>query len=539
MSFLKSKEVELVEITNGIRILANRLRDDNLYGEDGTYIYKFEDGVWNQICSLKNVKLIVPTGTNEVLASCGSKGLFKSVGWGTPSITWIRKLYEEGSDFLSWGLDSNGAIAIATHYRATDYTKSRYTWLSTDSGDTWTVVHDLGENTHVHMHLAHIDQFNKNRLWISYHEVEKEDKIKAIKYSDDLGSTWTLLTDEWQPTTAVATPNGMVFGTDDGPGGLLHVPNKKDPEDLQIHLACPFPVEKSAYAWVFAIYAEYNEKMGAAVTTFISQVDGTPAGVYVSDGITGRELVRSTPQLNAKGYREFCFYDNHVLINASLDGVDYIMSIEDPIRGEDPMSLQDTGKILGGRIDNGDNFTSIAVGNDSLAGPSKDCISIGVGSRSGTSGEGGPGCIALGSNTSAQNMGAIAVGLNADAKFGSICIGYSSDSATVDVSIGRNASCNGSSLAVGQDAYSDNSAVSLGRLAKANALRSIAIGREAVSNHTDSIVVGYNTVSEFTNTFSVGQRDISLGKRIIMTTDDNRRVALKIDSNNNLYVEDL
>lgn len=539
MSFLKSKEIELVEITNGIRILANRLRDDNLYGEDGVFVYKLVDGQWVQISSLENVKLIVPTGNGEVLAACGSKGLFKSVGWGTPSVTWVRKLYEEGSDFLSWGLDSNGAIAIATHYRATDYTKSRYTWLSTDSGETWNVIHDLGVNSDVHMHLAHIDQFNKNRLWISYHQVEVENKIKAIKYSDDLGATWNLLTDKWQPTTAVATPNGMVFGTDDGPGGLLHVPNKKNSEDLTIHLACPFPVEKSAYAWVFAIYAEYNEKIGAAITTFISQVDGTPAGVFVSDGITGRELIRSTPQPNADGYREFCFHDNHVLINTTLNGVDYIMSIEEPLRGEDPIQLQDTGKILGGRIQADDNFTSISVGNDSLSGPSKDCIAIGVGARSGTSGEGSPGCVALGSNTSAQNMGAVAIGLNADAKFGSICIGHSSESATVDVSIGRNATCNGSSLAVGQDASSGNSAVSLGRLAKANGLRSVAIGREAVSNHMDSIVVGYNTVSEYNNTFSVGHRDILLGKRLIMTTDDNRRVALRIDSSNNIYIENL
>lgn len=539
MSFLKSKEVELLHLTNGIKILANRLKDGNVYGEDGVNIYRLDNGVWNQITNLEKVKLLVPTGTNEVLAVCGSLGLFKSVGWGTGSVTWIRKLYEEGSDFLSWGLDSVGGLAIATHYRATDYTKSRYTWLSTDNGDTWTVVHDLGVNSDVHMHLAHIDQYNNNRLWISYHQVEVANKIKAIKYSDDLGATWNLLTDEWQPTTAVATPNGMVFGTDDGPGGILHVPNKTNAEDLSIHLACPFPVERSPYAWVFAIYAEYNEQIGAAVTTFISQVDGTPAGVFVSDGITGRELLRSTPQLNTYGFREFCFHDGHVLINASLDGIDYIMSIEEPVRGEDPIGIHDTGRILGGRLQDQDNFTSIAVGLDSLAGPSKDCISVGVGSRAGTTNNSGPGCVALGSKAVAEKMGAVAIGLEAEAHFGSVCIGHTSKSSTVDISIGRNATCNGHSLSVGHDSQAATSSVALGRLAKSTGYRSVALGRDAVCTHTNSVSIGYATTSEYINTVSVGDRDILLGKRLIMTTDDDRHVALRIDSSNNIYIENL
>lgn len=489
MAFLKSTEIIHTPLTNNIKLVASRLRDGKIYGTNGVNLYEQVTNGWSFICPLKTPLLLVKAGDGEVLVSCDGNGLYKSSGWGTPALSWNLKLFHEGSNFLSWGLDSEGHLALATHYRATDYTKSRYTWLSCDCGDSWKVVHDLGENTNIHMHLAHIDQFNGNRLWISYHDDQPVDKLRAIKYSDDLGDTWHLLSDEWNPTTAVATPNGMVFGTDHGPGGVLHVRNKANPQDMTVNLSCPFPVEKSGFAWCFSVYADYDSISGAAVLSFISQVNNTPAAMFSSDGITCRELLRTSPQPNASGFREFCFHEGQVLINSEIDSVKTIMSIESPIYGEDSIYTHDTGRILGGIVQGGNKFTNTSVGVDSVAGPSKDCISIGMESRAGSNNDGSPGCISVGVRANSENTGSVAIGVDSQAKVGSVAIGRQVSTRTVDVCIGALASCDGSGVSIGYNAKSLSSGVAIGRNTYSG-VNSIAIGRDSIAAKINSVSFG-------------------------------------------------
>jgi hypothetical protein len=500
-------------LVDGVNVIASRLRDGALYGQaSGTLYRSLDEGIsWTAAAAVGPVVLLVPAGDGEVLAACSGSGIRKSSGWGSNPLTatWSTVLVSADSDFLSWGLDTDSqGTCVATHYRSTDYTKSRYIWLSENSGNTWDIIFDLDDYHsaesspgHHHLHCVALDPWADNRIWASWHGLPSEGGTggKAIMYSDNNGVDWHIVSDEWQPTTAVATPFGMVFGTDDGPGGILHCERTEDPDDMTVYLATPFPVEQTFAAWVFAVYSEYDERDGIAYISFISQVDDTPAGIFASDGRHASELYRTEPQDSGDGFREFAILEDSILWRTRIKDSGgtptvYTTRTHKARRGPSNPSEFDTGRILGGIISfNGSTpFRSTAIGVLAHAGPSTDSIAIGYKSRAGHANDGSPRAIAIGVGASAPNAGSIAIGYQASGPFGSLAIGDNAVCGTNDVAMGRNTITGGTAVACGWGALARTGSVAIGRSAAHKAAGSadyVTIGRDSKAG-SNGIAIG-------------------------------------------------
>lgn len=383
--------IEKEPLINNVRIVASRLRDGFVYGNDGIVLYRSSDGAksWEVLSqAFGKVDLLVPAGDGEVLAACDSNGVVKSTGWPTPT-RWTTVLSVPGSAVLSWGLDSDGTgFCVATQYRATDYAQSRFVWKSENAGDQWVVIRDINEvcagevapEQH-HIHFATIDPW-ADRVWISWHpHLSNGGTLQRVEYSDDRGVTWNTLTTDVHPTTCVATPLGMVMGSDDGPGGVFHVPRTENPQDMKLYLAAPLGVERAFTAHCFSVYSEYDEADGVCYVGFISQIDGYPGAAFASDGLRCSELYRTPPQKNGNGLRELAISGGDVLWRATLDDGNFILRMNKAVPGPSSAAAWDTGRVIGGRID-GDTYGSLlrstAIGAQSVAGPGSQCLAVGV-----------------------------------------------------------------------------------------------------------------------------------------------------------------
>lgn len=540
---------EKFRATNDHTIIASRLDDGLLYSRKAgeTFLYSSDNGgqTWTQLSQLVGtVVLLVKAGDGEVLAACASAGVFRSSGWASnpATATWSVVLESSGSDFLSWGLDTNGDVAIATHYSASNYLNSQFVWLSQDNGQNWTVIRDLGTDL-THLHFAAIDEYANNRFWISWHRQTSDGIEKAIEYSDNLGEDWTVLSNQWQPTTAVATRWGMVMGTDDGPGGILHVRRTADPSDMIIELVARFPVESTPFAHVFAVYSQYDIKTDTAYVTFINQVDGAPAGIFASDGRVASEIYRTARQFSVSGqrpgFREFGFQDGKIFIRTTIYNPDTVaidsFIFESPlvIRGDSNPNFFDKGRIFGGRLTGSNPFRSLASGVFAEAGPSTDATAVGFNARAGNANTGSPGATAVGESASAPNAGSTAIGSKASAPSGSTCVGESATAATVDVAVGRTATAGGNAVAIGNSAVARTGSVGIGRNAgpqtpnvssdytaigrdaKAES-RGVAIGRDAKALNIDSVALGNGTETNETNQVAIGDKGLTMGNRSAM-----------------------
>jgi len=225
------KWTELIP-TTGKRIVASRLNDGYIYGRMAAYdiLYRSADGgqTWASYGTslATSVVLLLPAGDGEVII-VGSIKVYKTSGWGTGSITKAEVLAIPTGYVESWGADANGTGKIVVTHYGIPYTLSQYTWLSTDFGATWSVIHDLdaiGRNDQ-HMHFACFDPYQAGRIYINSHD-QGAGSGKFIRYTDNDGGAWadfpnTRIFQEdgtfrnCQPTTCVAIPEGLVLGSDD------------------------------------------------------------------------------------------------------------------------------------------------------------------------------------------------------------------------------------------------------------------------------------------------------------------------------------
>ena len=91
--------------------------------------------------------------------------------------------------------------------------------LSKDGGLNFEVVKQTtgaGGDVNSHWHDVAIDPYH-GFLWAS--EGDGSDN-RGVHFSDDLGETWTTLTDEAQPTCIIPFPHQVVFGRDSGKPGF-------------------------------------------------------------------------------------------------------------------------------------------------------------------------------------------------------------------------------------------------------------------------------------------------------------------------------
>ena len=501
------------------QVVASRLGDGYVYRISGTTLSRTSDGLaWLPVCTAPSTsRLILNAGDGEVLIAAGSSGVHRSTGWGKPSCTFTQVLDSLGADVLSWGMDTNGrGLCVATHYWGSPYNKSRYAWKSTDSGKTWVVIHDIngmhGSDPNAnewHRHFIAIDPWANDRILIGYHGNPAMSQIgKSLEYSDDGGVTWTVLSDQWQPTTCVPTRGGLVMGTDDGPGGILIARRNASGGYDAPYLAARLPTEQTKSAWNFAIYAQRDDFDGTVYTTFISQVTTplTPAAIMASDGISAALIYKSVPMRNTEGYREFGILPSGALMiyAQESDGVaaavsSYFRSPR-PLRGAVDPQWFDDGRVLGGRTIGANPFRGTAGGIRAVAGPGAGASSFGANSRAGSNGEDAPSASAFGENTEAKHAGSAIFGANGSALFGSAVFGEGCVSTKFDVCFGRRSkSTVGWGTAVGFEA-------------EATKGYGVAVGYQCKVNHDNAMAFGKQTTTKRNDAANFGAVDLELEK---------------------------
>lgn len=203
----------------------NALRYSDNDGSTWTYFYGFDRGV--QACRmLDNGELLVSLFP-EPGVHRGS--LWLSDGYPTlgTSATWTRVL-EAGSlanvKFGNeWCIDHHENIVVACEYG--DHGEATRAYLSQDYGVTWTTIFTLPTPTpNAHLHGIAYDRWWK-RIWLCSGDQEH----RSIRYSDDLGQTWKILTQgieslqSYQPVGIRCLPDCILFNSDSPPNGIWRI----------------------------------------------------------------------------------------------------------------------------------------------------------------------------------------------------------------------------------------------------------------------------------------------------------------------------
>lgn len=210
----------------------------NLYGRttSGNLYYSDDHGTTWYFAALPPAGVVKPlrliaTDDSEVLLA-DALGVWKSTNWGTSHlVSWSQVLdvSNESAYMLEFGFDGDGTKFIITHYSSTRQ-DSRYVWISTDQGDSWSIVWDSYTDApnpspaDSHLHGVCYDPWD-DLFYLS----EGHGTYNGIYVSSNDGATWSEVDDgglnqDSAPTVLVATDNGIVFGSDNGYDGVYVLP---------------------------------------------------------------------------------------------------------------------------------------------------------------------------------------------------------------------------------------------------------------------------------------------------------------------------
>lgn len=537
--FLPLTGVEWIENPAWAGILTSRLNDGRLYSIQSARLHYSTDfgESWTPIgpsgvTGGGIANSILPLGDGEALLVTPST-LYKTVGW--PSSAFTTKLVFTNpttSTFLTWGVDTapSSGLAVATAYQAGDmagFQQSRYVWLSQDNGEAWSVIRDLdavGENDQ-HIHFAVFDPWQDNRIYIGHHNYDNvTGSGKVIEYSDDRGATWTPLDISLtvgevaivaQPTTAVATPGGIVFGSDDSVTGLFVLRRG----NTKLEYMAEGPAEDfNSTVRSFARHSQIDPETGVVYTCFILQSQGGHGFIMASDWRSGSVVYDDGTYANISsalpGFYHFAFVPQGIVARAlrpstANPAVDtwWIMRAKRAERGSRRF---DSGKLEGGSVGAG-NVRNTAGGYGSIANGGRSAA-YGYKAKAGRSGNNlnaafGPGAdatedraAALGGDSKA-GVQATAVGSGAIAGTQAVAIGNNAGQEGVHtrlVVVGHEAKARGQSVAIGAGALADvgTQAVTVGEMSSA-ANFGVAVGKSAAAANT-CVAVGHsaNAVGE-------------------------------------------
>ena len=543
--------------------------DGYLYGSWSASLYRATDvdGPWELVHNFGSgsqpIRLL-PAGDGEMLCSRNVDGMWRSSGWSANPLTatWTKVLDLTGQ-LQPFGVDTDpvsGWAVAQTYIGGGDMSGSDGMWLSTDRGKpgTWALVYNKTARhpdispADSHMHVAAIDPWAgpTPRLWVSLHKTSQDPTVnsapfRVVRYSDDAGASWTTLTDKFQPEAAVATPNGMVFGSDEALMGVYVVHRTADPADMRYELLHAIRVPELLGLPGFAIRGERGAD-GRGYMTFQSTVAGQAGYVVATDlrrastvvtlpPLSGTDMVRAPSVVEYKGKLV-----GHYKHTDPGSGTAFRFLADVPVRGVRPEPNPSVAGVTGGFAAN----MGVAAGKNARSG--KQSVSIGENT-------------ATGEDDLTSNYGqAVAIGYNAKASAGTsqqygVSIGYGTSSGhrgisiggevqTVDgVAIGFRASADVEATTFGRDSKSGHRGVALGTLAKAtgstrsvalghlaestgeagiaigaqssvSGSHSVAVGRTAVASHAFSVALGFQATTTANSQVALGVRHLEIGK---------------------------
>ena len=256
---------------------------------DGGITWEFFNAEYPDIGDIQ----ILKTSDGEVLW-VGTQAIHKSTGWAQePTALSFSLVLTTGTAteyVLPWGVDGDGDKFIVTTYSPTR-ADSHLTWISTDQGDTWTEVFDSdtvsADPSDSHGHAACYDPWDDRFIYCEGHG----DGV-GIYISENDGTDWTkssdanntMGTDGPSPTVAVATPNGVILGSDNGNGGISVIPRgETDPVMLYEWRDADWP-DNALIG--FANQGSYDPISGLTHISYRSNFADVGGWIGVSDGVT-------------------------------------------------------------------------------------------------------------------------------------------------------------------------------------------------------------------------------------------------------------
>ena len=500
--------------------------DGFIWGVDNDVIRQSSDGgqSWltvGQATGIGNIQRILKCDDGELLV-VSTTAAWRSVGWGTESVSWQVILENPTpSYFYPWGISGDGTKFIITHYSGSgvatpDRADSRYTWISTDGGKAFSVKWDTAQifgeeiNELTHIHAVEYDPW-EDRFFIAEGHVS----ATGVYVSYDDGDTWDKVdygvsfnegyTPGNSPTVIKATDHGIVFGTDDPTNGLLVMPRGSNTIDRVYSRMGVSNTTLFGYAHMGA----RDPRTGMVYTVWeMNQVSAGDLGAQImaSDGLVGGDVWEDTDPARYL-WRRIVVDDQGNLL-AWEQTTNAILRARAGERGAKPGHVHDSGRVLGGQVLGG--RTSLAVGAEANAQGNR---SIAVGGGASTSGHNGT---AVGADTTVTLSGT-ALGVNAAADSSGVSVGYQS--------VGRNGTAVGAgaivrnvgATAIGRGAVVETTSggavldgTAIGRDAAVRASKGSAVGRSAVVEHANSVALGEAVVTSAANQVAVGARDIEI-----------------------------
>lgn len=285
-----------------------------LFSGDSPYLRRSldEGETWNTVHTFPHPVYMVRDLADGELLVCiydpidhsEKASLWKSRGWDPEDFsgtTWekVHDLYHARVYVNnSWGISTYDNVIVLAEYgpKTAEY-NARHVYLSTDYGETWETIFDLGSTQGAHLHGVCFDPWY-NRIWVS----NGDGPHAAIRYSDDWGKTWTVVSNK-QPTSIIALEHAVVFATDSSTNGFLRAPRigrGKTPIIEEIHVETPDRMKLVGQL----IYKRPGPEFPAFFS--FSRADSGPAVVYASmDGLTFHEVWRDWQDYQGRGMLAF------------------------------------------------------------------------------------------------------------------------------------------------------------------------------------------------------------------------------------------
>lgn len=484
-----------------------------IWGYGTGYIRTTLDGgqTWQQVCPLPSgASAAIRMGRNtsgEIILVC-AEGVWLSSGWATGAPTWAKKVSTTGLAYAqTFSFDGWGDKWIYTEYgpgAGQAWVDSRYAYISTDGGVTWTRCWDSDVNAPgsagalSHVHGVCYDRW-ADRFYIS----EGHGPDAGIYHSVDNGKTWGLAPGmkvanlpgvTASPTLVAATNEGLVCGSDSGEAqGLFGVVRTEDPmSQVQVQTWSWRTGKSGNNGWGNAY--QRDEQTGLVYIQFRSQSTGV-APIIAAGTPTSGGKVYEWPGADAFGpqdtYLSWAFdSQRRAVIYGVKAGVGYLTTGYLPLPTS--KSVMDSGNLLQGASN---DSTSIAVGYQAATGVALRAAAVGV--RAAATQD----SVAVGSTAATTGTDAVAVGSASSSTSLGVAVGSGSVAAAMAVAVGGKATAAGSQ------------SVSVGRTASAGAVAATAVGYGAKADvGTQSVAIGSASTTTGSYQVAVGDRLLEIGK---------------------------
>lgn len=494
------------------------------------------------------------TNDGEVIVCTGAR-LFKSAGWSADpqSATFTQVLgvadMAKDSFIRGWGISVVDNYVYVSEYGQPKPT-GFFGYVSTDNGASFTQAFDLRDvvansTNNAHNHGCCIDPYNNYRLW----QITADSGNRGIHWSDDLGATWSTIPEvnlpvdggstprQVQPTSIIATENGLVLASDSRPNGIWFIP-RDDRYDSDPHLEVLYTLRTGTNSLTHigskqivvgnVVYTEFAVSTG--IPSFVTATDHTTGEVWrVWDGWpVGSKVPQVEP--NPLGTHNIFYVQDSLVVLTGGGELQVCPVYAASVPRDNSREMYDTGNVIGGYANPSQD--SVAVGMLSSAG-GLEAAALGSGtdasgSRSVALGAGSIAtaseAVAIGDRAKSSGLRAVAHGMLASASDNdSLAIGYQASStaaacvaigqgalgrAAGGVAIGQNADSSSGAfgVAIGADTNSSNRGVAIGNLANGGGkIQPVVIGYNASTNQNYGIAIGASAKALHTNSIALGR----------------------------------